>query len=121
MKRSADYLTFYQIAKDECNDIINSGQHNLNPNFKALWRDQVGAHVSADPQGELMFQASATGGTGTEDTKLGYYNGPRVNNNGNSSVNPLPTYLYLFDSTDTRRDVTIAPYFVAADGKTKIG
>jgi hypothetical protein len=35
-----------------------------------------------------------------------------VNNNGNSSVNPLATYFYLFDSTDKRRDVTIAPYFV---------
>jgi hypothetical protein len=33
----------------------------------------------------------------------------------------LPTYLYLFDSTDRRRDVTIAPYFVGADGATKIG
>jgi hypothetical protein len=32
----------------------------------------------------------------------------------------LPTYFYLFDSTDKRRDVTIATYFVAADGITKI-
>jgi hypothetical protein len=120
LKRPADYTSYYQIARDETNDIINSGQHSLNPGFKSLWKDQVGAHAIADPQGELMFQVSATGGTGAEDTKLGYYNGPRVNNLGNSSVNPLITYFYLFDSTDTRRDVTIAPYFVAADGVTKI-
>ena len=63
-----------------------------------------------------MFQASATGGNATADTKLGYYNGPRVNNLGNSSVNPLPTYFYLFDSTDTRRDVTVCHYFTSTTG-----
>lgn len=121
MQRSADYLQFYQIARDETNDIITSAQHSLNPSFKSLWKDQVDAHAIADPQGELMFQVSATGGKGEEDSKLGYYNGPRVNNKGNSSVNPLITYFYLFDSADTRRDVTIVPYFVAGDGVTKIG
>lgn len=121
MQRGSDYLTYYQIAKDECNDIITSGQHMLNPSFRSLWKDQVCARAIADPQGELMFQASGIGQGGAEDTKLGYYNGPRVNNLGNSSINPLPTYLYSFDSTDTRRDVTIAPYNVAVDGITKIG
>jgi hypothetical protein len=121
MERSSDYQKFYQIAKDETNDIINSGQHSLNASFKSLWKDQVGSRTVADPNGELMFQASAIGLTSAEDTKLGYYNGPRVNNLGNSSINPLATYFYLFDSTDTRRDVTIAPYNVAADGITKIG
>jgi hypothetical protein len=120
MQRGSNYQSYYQIAKDECNDIISSGQHALNPSFRALWKDQVCAHAVADPQGELMFQASAIGATGAEDTKLGYYNGPRVNGNGNSSVNPLVTYFYLFDSTDKRRDVTIAPYFVGPDGITKI-
>jgi starch-binding outer membrane protein, SusD/RagB family len=121
MQRGADYLAYYQIARDECNDIINSGQHTLNPGFKALWKDQVGAHVSADPNGELMFQASAIGTSSAEDSKLGYYNGPTVNGFGNKSINPLPTYFYLFDSTDLRRDVTIAPYIVNADGSTKSG
>jgi starch-binding outer membrane protein, SusD/RagB family len=121
MQRSADYLTYYQIARTECNDIINSNQHTLNPSFKGLWKDQVCAHAVTDPQGELMFQASAIGLTAAEDTKLGYYNGPSVNNFGNRSINPLPTYLYLFDSTDQRRDVTFAIYNVAANGTTKVG
>lgn len=121
MKRASDYQAFYQIAKDECNDIINSAQHALNPSFKNLWKNQVNAHAVADPQGELMFQASAIGGVAAEDTKLGYYNGPTVNNLGNKSINVLPTYFYAFDSTDQRRDVTCAIYNVAADGVTKIG
>ena len=121
MKRGSNHTVYYQIAKDETNDIINSGEHTLNPSFKSLWRDQVCGRAVADPHGELMFQASGFGSSSAEDTKLGYYNGPRVNNLGNSSINPLATYFYLFDSTDTRRDVTIAPYFVAANGTTKIG
>uniref|UniRef100_UPI00258D46C3 RagB/SusD family nutrient uptake outer membrane protein n=1 Tax=Hydrotalea sp. TaxID=2881279 RepID=UPI00258D46C3 len=58
---------------------------------------------------------------GTADSKLGYYDGPTVNGNGNKSINILPTYFYLFDSTDLRRDVTCAPYIVNADGITKTG
>ena len=116
VQRSPDYLTYYQIARDECNDIINSGQHSLNPSFKALWKDQVCARAVTDPNGELMFQASAIGLSGAEDTKLGYYNGPRVNNFGNSSVNPMPSYVYLFDSTDLRRDVTLCFYFTNLNG-----
>ncbi|MEQ1678765.1 MAG: RagB/SusD family nutrient uptake outer membrane protein, partial [Chitinophagaceae bacterium] len=121
MQRGSDYLTYYQIARTECNDIINSGQHTLNPSFKALWKDQVNAHAVNDPNAELMLQASAIGLGGVEDTKLAYYNGPTVNGNGNKSVNVLPNYFYLFDSADTRRDVTCAVYNVAANGSTKIG
>ncbi|MDP4261719.1 MAG: RagB/SusD family nutrient uptake outer membrane protein [Bacteroidota bacterium] len=121
MKRGSDYQTYYQIARDECNDIITSGQHNLNPSFKALWKSQVCAHAITDPDGELIFQASGAGLTGAEDTKLGYYNGPTVNGLGNKSINVLPTYFYLFDSTDQRRDVTCAVYNVAANGSTKVG
>lgn len=121
MQRGSNFATYYQIAKDECADIIASGQHSLNPSFRALWKDQVCAHVNADPNGELIFQASAVGRTSAEDTKLGYYNGPTVNALGNKSINVLPSYFYLFDSTDLRRDVTCAPYNVGADGSQKIG
>lgn len=121
MKRAADYLTYYQIARDECDDIMKSGQHTLNPSFRALWKDQVNAHAIADPNGELMFQASGIGGVAAADTKLAYYNGPTVNNFGNKSINVLPTYFYAFDSTDLRRDVTCAIYNVASDGTTKVG
>jgi len=121
MERSADYLKYYQIARDECKEIMDAGQHTLNPSYKSLWKDQVCAHAIADPNGELMFQVSGIGLGGSNDTKLGYYNGPSVNGKGNKSINILPTYFYLFDSTDLRRDVTIAPYSVLADGAKKAG
>lgn len=121
MERKSDYLNYYQIARDECNDIINSGQHELNPDYKALWKGQVGTRAVTDPQGELMFQVGSIGGVSAEDSRLGYYDGPKVNNLGNAAINVLPTYFYLFDSLDLRRDVTIAPYNVNANGITKTG
>jgi hypothetical protein len=121
MMQGSNPATYYKIALDETSEIIASGQHALNPSFRALWKDQVAAHASADPDGELMFQASATGRTGIADTKLGYYNGPKVGTYGNVSINVLPSYFYTFDSTDLRRDVTCAPYNVNADGATKVG
>ena len=121
MRRPADYLTFYEIARKETSDIIASAQHSLNPIFRALWKDQVNARTVADPNGELMFQVAAVGASGTADSRLGFYNGPRLGTLGNSAINPLPTYFYLFDSTDTRRDVTITTYNVNANGTTKTG
>lgn len=121
MTQGSDPATYYKIAMDECADIIASGQHGLNASFRGLWKDQVGARVSSDPDGELIFQASATGRSGVADTKLGYYNGPKVGNYGNVSINVLPSYFYAFDSTDLRRDVTCAAYNVNADGATKVG
>ncbi len=127
IKRGSNFQTYYQIAKDETNSIISSNQHNLNPSYKDLWKNQVGSKVANDPNGELMFQATGIGRTSTADTKMGYYNGPTVVNlatqaaaTGNSGVIVLPTYFYLFDSLDTRRDVTCVAYSdtLAPDGTT---
>ncbi len=125
VERGSNYLNYYQIAKTECEEIMNSGQHNLNPSYKSLWKDQVCAHAINDPDGELMFQVSAFGGNAVADSKLGYYNGPTStfgsSTYGNKSINILPTYFYLFDSTDLRRDVTCAPYNLDVDGQIKKG
>ncbi len=127
IKRGNNYLAYYQIAKDETNDIILSNQHTLNPSFKDLWKNKVGGRTANDPNGELMFQVTAIGRVGSADTKIGYYNGPTVVDavtqaaaTGTSGIYMLPTYFYLFDSTDTRRDVTCAPYgdTLATDGTT---
>jgi starch-binding outer membrane protein, SusD/RagB family len=128
MERGANYQTYYQIARDETNDILTSNQHSLNPNFKDLWKNQVGSRVIADPNGELMFQVTAFGRSAAADAKVGFNSGPTVYDpatqtsgpTGTASVFILPTYFYYFDSTDLRRDVSIAPYqdTVAADGVT---
>jgi starch-binding outer membrane protein, SusD/RagB family len=107
--------TYYQIARDECNAVMISGQHTLNPSFQSVFKDYICGHA-IEPNGEVVWEVAMSGGNSAlGDSKLGYYNGPRYNNTGNSALVILPTFFYLFDSTDLRRDVTIAPYFINKD------
>jgi len=116
MVRGSDYKTYYQIAKDECSAIIQSNQHNLNSSYQSVFKNYI-AGKQLDPNGEVMWEVAMAGGNSAlGDSKLGYYCGPRANNNGNSALSILPNYFYMFDSTDTRRDVVCAPYYVEATG-----
>jgi hypothetical protein len=110
MERPANYKEYYEIARAECLAIMQSGEHNLNPSYRAVWKDAIGAHKQ-EPNGEILWEVGGSGGgSGFGDTKLGYYNGPRYNGTGNSALTILPTFFYSFDTADTRRDVTTAPY-----------
>jgi len=115
MRRSADYRDFYQIARDESLAVMQSGSHNLNPSFESVFKDALLAR-RREPNGEILWEVAMTGGgSAFGDSKLGYYNGPRWNNLGNSALTILPTYFYSFDQNDTRRDVTAAPYNINQD------
>jgi hypothetical protein len=115
MKRPADYKRFYQIAYDECAAIMaRTGDHNLNSSYQAVFKDAIDQHKQ-EPNGEVLWEVGmAGGGSNFGDSKLGYYNGPRVNGTGNGALTVLPTYFYAFDPNDTRRDVMCAPYDVTA-------
>ena len=56
LQRPADYLQFYQIARDECWELMqNRAQHNLAPSYKFLFKDYLLAHNLNDPSGEVMM------------------------------------------------------------------
>lgn len=115
MRRGENHLDFYQIARNECDTVIKSGEHKLNPSFLAVFKDALNAHT-IEPNGEVIWEVGMTGGQSSRgDSKLGYYNGPQVNGKGNASLVILPTFFYSFDPNDKRRDVTCAPYSINAD------
>ncbi|WEK20928.1 MAG: RagB/SusD family nutrient uptake outer membrane protein [Candidatus Pedobacter colombiensis] len=116
MVRSSDYKKYYQIALDECKDIMaRRDQHNLNPVYENIFKS---LHTSTrnDPTNELMFEVGAYGAGSRTDTKLGYYNGLRINTaarfgGGGGGLLAIATYFYEFDQLgDCRRDVTIGSY-----------
>jgi hypothetical protein len=123
MQRSADYLKYYQIARDECADLMaNRTQHTLNPNFENIWRNVTS--FTPDPQGEIIFEIGAGGGNGNSDSRMGNYDGPNLNNAsrygaGGGGIVILPNYFYAFDSVDTRRDVTVTWYQVNGANNVK--
>lgn len=118
MERRADYLNYYQIAKQECEELMaRRDQHTLNPNYEDVWR-KVTSFVY-DPQGEIMFEIGAGGGNGNSDSRMGNYDGPNLSNAsrygaGGGGIIMLPNYFYAFDSVDTRRDVTLTHYQVTS-------
>jgi hypothetical protein len=120
MERRADYLTYYTIARDECADIMaRRDQHTLNASYKSVWKDYVCGRNANEPNGELIFQIAEGGNTGTTDGRIGIYNGTRFAAVGSGALSILPNYYYSFDSTDVRRDVTVAPYETKTDGASR--
>lgn len=119
MTRQADYLDYYRIARQECLELTKQrSQHTLNPSFSDLW---LGVNQQRhDAANEIIFEVGMAGSTALGDSKLGYYNGPRLNastvyGSTQGAVTVVPTYFYAFDSTDVRRDITIAPYQIPAN------
>ena len=111
--RPADYLNYYKIADSECVQLMARRDENtLEANYIDVFKKYLDGHNPLDPAGEIMFEVGMTGGAGTNDSKLGYYDGNKNNGNGNAAIGVLAPYFYLFDSTDTRRDVTVAAYDV---------
>lgn len=123
MARPDDYKTFYQIAYDECKELLaHREQHTLNPTYEDLFLT-LNSGNRKDAANELMFEIGAFGSNASTDTKLGYYNGLRHNGSskygaGGGGINAIPTYFYEFDSIgDCRRDVTINCFEIDANGK----
>jgi len=119
MTRSADYLDYYRIARQECLDLMSRRtEHTLNPSFANLW---LGVNEQRhDVANEILFEVGMAGSTATGDSKLGYYNGPRLNastiyGSTQGAVTVVSTYFYAFDSTDVRRDITVAPYQIPSN------
>lgn len=123
MERRADYLKYYQIARDECAELMaKRSEHTLNPSFESVWRNVTSFRY--DPSGEILFEVGAGGGNGNSDSRMGNYDGPNLSNAsrygaGGGGIIILPNYFYAFDSADTRRDVTITSYQVQTASNIK--
>ncbi|MDO7874469.1 RagB/SusD family nutrient uptake outer membrane protein [Hymenobacter sp. ASUV-10] len=120
MQRGPDPQRDYAIARQECADLMaRTGEHALNPSYLDLFKSIN--EQRRDVANEIIFEV-AMGGSGLHlDSKLGYYNGPRHYNSrtyGNSSgaIIMAPSFFYAFDSTDTRRDVSLTPFSYGSSG-----
>ncbi len=104
----------YQIAKEECLDIINSGRNKLGgfkDNFTKLCQDNVTA--GEESIWEIPFSAGRGRVVYTFGVKHNapYPTGDQYTNQGQGGVNgPIPYLYYDYDVEDVRRDITCVPY-----------
>ncbi|HLT74924.1 MAG TPA: RagB/SusD family nutrient uptake outer membrane protein [Ohtaekwangia sp.] len=103
----------YQIALDECEDVIESNTVHLEPSFEQLWRkynqDVIAAGGESlweipfgDGRGRVLFTFAVRHNSNDQHHANG--------NNRGGQAGPLPFVFYDYDETDTRRDVTCVPY-----------
>lgn len=128
MQRPNDYLDYYRIARQECADLIAPTarqEHSLNASYLEVFKSIN--ELRSEAANEIMFQVGMATATSVSGSKLGFYNGPRLQNQSGiygltqGAVTIAPTYFYAFDSTDTRRDVTITAYGIAATSNFQSG
>lgn len=110
----------YEIAREECRAIIESGIYSLDKSFKNIFYEEC---QDIESQGrEAIFQLPFNFGVRGH---LLYVLGLRREADGNSATTAkhnsvsiecyfriIPSFFYDFDKNDTRRDVSVAPYAV---------
>ena len=109
-RRGRTWEEYYPIARQECQEIMESGKHRLNPSFENIFKTMCTyTHdlIYKESMFELAFGKFNVGYMGTffcgtthsyTDAKYG---------TGGSNIATSPAYYYSFDTEDTRRDVTL--------------
>ena len=100
----------YQIAKEECEDVINSGYNKLGSfkeNFEKLCKDNISAG------GESIWEIPFSAGRGRVLYTWGVKHNVKdqYTQQAQGGVNGPIAYLYYdYDPEDVRRDITCVPY-----------
>ena len=100
----------YEIARQECEDIINAKKNELGSfkeNFTKLCQDNVTAG------GESLWEIPFSSGRGRVLYTLGVKHNTKDQYTGQAQggvTGPTPTLYYDYDTEDVRRDITCVPY-----------
>ena len=111
MQRGSDHETYYEIARDACKMVMESGEHALNPDYADIFRMHCQRKLDTE-FGESIYEV----GMGQyRSGEVAYYVGARHNassryGRADGGIRAIPTYYLSFDSLDVRRDATIALY-----------
>lgn len=111
MERGTNYDQYYDIAIQYLGKVINEGQHDLKLGYKDFWVKQNNWETPVND--DVLFSLPLLKNNSGE---YGYYLGipiaegshPYGSASGNLSL--CGEYIYSFDNTDLRRDVTCAPF-----------
>ena len=121
MRRGPNHLKYYEIARDQCKDIMESGEHGLNPSFEEVFKKMCRYEYDTE-YGEVMWEV----GFGKYDSgEVGYYIGnPSANEStygrATGGMLAIPTFWLSFDTLDTRRDITISLYEIDDEDRKQL-
>ncbi len=106
-----DRQAMYQIALQECREVIESGTARLESSFERLWRKFSGDDITAG--GESLWEIPFSAGRGRwmftfaiRHQEVNEYTGQARG----GQAGPMPYLYYDYADNDTRRNVTCVPY-----------
>lgn len=113
-ERPADYLSYYEIARDYSRKLMMLKDRPLT-DFKTVFMNQC--KFVSPKVGDILFEIPFAIGRGDVGWNIGItvVGGSHAYGAGNNYMAIPPTYFYSFDTLDQRRDVTCALYRLNAD------
>jgi hypothetical protein len=123
--RTQNWKDYYEIAAEQCAEIIGSGDnpHALDPYYEDIW--ETVCQLGKNAYNENLFEvAFGVGNNGDIGSLMGY----SVDSNtkygtrgfGGSYVTSTAYYFYSFDKEDTRRDVACTWFKYSSDNIEEI-
>lgn len=113
-RRGRNWQEYYTIANEECKEIMESGQHTLNPNFETFFRS-MHAYKQDMEYGESLFEIAfgrLQSGRVAQTMGMAFSTNPAEPKYGRAggSIYTTPYYFYSFDNKDLRRNTTCELY-----------
>lgn len=113
-RRGRNWQAYYQIANQECKEIMASGYHHLNPSYQNVFR-LLHAYSQDVANKEILWEIPfGRGASGRFGQMIGmqFTTNPAEPKYGRAAAEPtVPlNYFYSFDRKDTRRNVNVELY-----------
>ncbi len=113
-RRVRYWQEYYRIANQECREIMESGQHRLNPGYENIFRS-IHAYAQDLAYGEVLFEIAfgrLINGRVAQAIGMQFSTNPEEPKYGRavSEVQSTPHYFYSFDTKDLRRNVNSELY-----------
>ncbi|HBL75791.1 MAG: hypothetical protein A2W90_04630 [Bacteroidetes bacterium GWF2_42_66] len=111
-RRGRKWQEYYEIARQECKEIMESGKHQLNPSFVNIFKT-IQAYSMDLSSKEVLYElpfGRLDNGRVSESIGMVHTTADKKYGRAASQVYVPPTYYYSFDKKDIRRNVSVELY-----------
>jgi hypothetical protein len=113
-KRGRNWEEYYQIARKECRELIESNKHSLNPDYQQIFRN-IHAYKQDLQFGEILFEIAfgrMFSGRVAQSFGMRFRTTPADPKYGRATgeINTNIYYYYSFDRNDLRRNTNVELY-----------
>ena len=108
-KRGRNWEEYYQIANQECREIMESGRHQLNNSFENVFKT-LHNYQQETTYKEVLFEIAygrLYSGRVAYSIGMKYRRNDKIHGKAAGEICVAPNYFYTFDANDERRNVSV--------------